>query len=128
MPQLDVTSYLPQLVWLAISFVALYFLMAKLALPRIADVLEERSKRREDNLARAEELQAEAEAAAEAYERVLAEARGTAQSSPAETAQPQWKRAERSSSGGKRITQKPMAMSAITPQKWNMKAPRRCIS
>jgi F-type H+-transporting ATPase subunit b len=78
MPQLDVASYLPQLVWLAITFVALYLLMARLALPRIADVLAERSKRREDNLARAEDLQAEAEAAAEAYENVLAEARTTA--------------------------------------------------
>ena len=78
MPQLDVASYLPQLVWLAISFVVLYLLMAKLALPRIADVLEERSKRREDNLARAEDLQRQAEAAAEAYENVLAEARGDA--------------------------------------------------
>ena len=78
MPQLDVASYLPQLVWLAISFVVLYLLMAKLALPRIADVLEERSMRREDNLARAEDLQRQAEAAAEAYENVLAEARGAA--------------------------------------------------
>ena len=78
MPQLDVASYLPQLVWLAITFGLLYLLMAKLALPRISDVLEERSKRRQDNLARAEELQAEAEAAAEAYENVLGEARSTA--------------------------------------------------
>ncbi len=78
MPQLDVASYLPQLVWLAISFVALYLLMAKLALPRIADVLEERSMRREDNLARAEQLQGEAEAAAEAYDNLLGEARGGA--------------------------------------------------
>ncbi len=78
MPQLDVASYLPQLVWLAITFAALYLLMAKLALPRIADVLEERSKRRQDDLARAETLQGEAEAAAEAYENVLTEARGDA--------------------------------------------------
>jgi F-type H+-transporting ATPase subunit b len=78
MPQLDVASYLPQLVWLAITFALLYLLMAKLALPRIADVLEERSKRRQDNLARAEQLQAEAEAAAEAYENVLGEARSAA--------------------------------------------------
>ena len=78
MPQLDVAGYLPQLVWLAISFAALYLLMAKLALPRIAEVLEERTRRREDNLARAEELEAQAEAAARAYQQVLAEARGSA--------------------------------------------------
>ena len=78
MPQLNVAGYLPQLVWLAIFFVALYFLMAKLALPRIAAVLEERSLRREDDLGRAEELEAQAEAAAAAYQQVLAEARGSA--------------------------------------------------
>lgn len=78
MPQLDVASYLPQLVWLAITFVILYLLMARLALPRIADVLAERSKRREDNLARAEQLQGEAEAAAAAYDLVLGEARDAA--------------------------------------------------
>jgi F-type H+-transporting ATPase subunit b len=78
MPQLDVASYLPQLVWLAITFAALYLLMARLALPRIADVLAERSRRREDNLARAEDLQGQAEAAAEAYGLVLAKARDDA--------------------------------------------------
>jgi F-type H+-transporting ATPase subunit b len=78
MPQLDVASYLPQIVWLAVCFAALYLLMAKLALPRIAAVLEERTRRREDDLARAEELEARAEAAAQAYEQVLAEARGSA--------------------------------------------------
>jgi F-type H+-transporting ATPase subunit b len=78
MPQLDVASYLPQVVWLAITFAILYLLMAKVALPRISNVLEERSERRQDNLAKAEELQAEAEAAAEAYEKVLADAHGAA--------------------------------------------------
>ncbi len=78
MPQLNVAAYLPQLVWLAIFFVTLYFLMAKLALPRIAGVLEERTRRREDDLGRAEQLEAQAEAAAAAYQQVLAEARGSA--------------------------------------------------
>ncbi|MFM2128893.1 MAG: hypothetical protein RL477_439 [Pseudomonadota bacterium] len=78
MPQLDVATYAPQLVWLAISFVLLYVLMSRLALPRIADVLEERGRRREDNLAKAEELEKEAEAVSEAYESALAEARNRA--------------------------------------------------
>ncbi len=81
MPQLNVASYLPQLVWLAICFVGLYFLMANLALPRIAAVLEERTRRREDDLGRAEDLQAQAEEVAQAYEKVLAEARGSAHAS-----------------------------------------------
>ena len=94
MPQLDVASYLPQIVWLAISFVALYFLMAKLALPRIAAVLEERSQRREDDLGRAEELEAQAEAVAQAYEQVLAEARGSAHDRLAVSAEEAKARAE----------------------------------
>lgn len=87
MPQLDVSSFLPQLVWLAITFALLYVLMAKLALPRIADVLQERVQRREDNLARAESLQAEAEAAAAEYEQVLADARGWAHERLAQSAE-----------------------------------------
>jgi F-type H+-transporting ATPase subunit b len=78
MPQLDVASYAPQLVWLIISFVLLYLLMARLALPRIADVLEDRKRRREDNLSKAEELEKEAEALSEAYEAQLSASRATA--------------------------------------------------
>jgi len=94
MPQLDVASYLPQLVWLAISFAVLYLLMAKLALPRIGDVLADRSRRRQDNLARAEELQAEAEAAAAAYENVLGESRSAAHAQLAQSAEAAKARAE----------------------------------
>ncbi len=74
MPQLDVTTFLPQLVWLAITFVALYLIMARIALPRIGEVLDARLKRIEGNLEKAEALKEEAEAAREAYETSLTKA------------------------------------------------------
>jgi|LLEK01.1.fsa_nt_gi F-type H+-transporting ATPase subunit b len=79
MPQLDVTTFAPQIVWLVITFLAMYFIMAKVALPRIAEVLDERQTRIDDNLAKAAALKVEAEQAAAAYEQSLAEARSKAQ-------------------------------------------------
>ena len=79
MPQLDVSTFTPQLVWLAITFVVLYLLMSKLGLPRVDAILEARRKRLDDDLARAAEIKAEAEAVVAAYQRTLAEARARAQ-------------------------------------------------
>ena len=42
MPQLDPASFTPQLVWLFIRFVALYFLLGRFALPKIRGVLKDR--------------------------------------------------------------------------------------
>ena len=55
MPQLDVSTFLPQVVWLVITFTALFLLMWRVAVPRIADVLEARQRRIEDNLDKAQE-------------------------------------------------------------------------
>src|SRR3990172_1907614 len=79
MPQLEFAYYAPQLVWLAIPFVALYVLMARVALPGIAAVLEDRERRIEDDLDRAGRLKAEADEVLAAYDKALAEARGAAQ-------------------------------------------------
>ena len=79
MPQLDVTLFAPQIVWLIITFLAMYILMAKVALPRIAEVLEERQTTIDENLEKAAALKKEAEEAAAAYESSLAEARSKAQ-------------------------------------------------
>ncbi|MEK9672802.1 MAG: F0F1 ATP synthase subunit B' [Rhodospirillaceae bacterium] len=78
MPQLDFTTFVPQVVWLVLTFIALFLIMWKLAVPRIAETLELRQKKLEQNLEKAATLKAEAEAAEESYEKALAAARAEA--------------------------------------------------
>jgi F-type H+-transporting ATPase subunit b len=68
-----------QLVWLAISFVLLYALMSRIALPRIGAILAERNRIVSDDLAAAERLKEQSSAARAAYEKALADARARAQ-------------------------------------------------
>jgi len=77
-PPLDPTTFAPQLVWLAIVFVALYVVMSRIALPRIGEVIEERRDRIQRDLDSAERLKGETERALAAYEKALANARGSA--------------------------------------------------
>ncbi len=79
MPQLDSSTFSPQLIWLAISFVVLYILMAKVALPKIGEVLEARQRRIDDNLDRAASLKRNADTAIKTYEESIAKARADAQ-------------------------------------------------
>jgi F-type H+-transporting ATPase subunit b len=87
MPQLDVSTFVSQLFWLLLTFVPLYLVLWKIALPRVAEVLENRQNRIEHDLERAEKLKQEAEAALAAYEGELAEARGRAQTALREAQQ-----------------------------------------
>src|SRR5580693_4727617 len=79
-PPFQTQTFPSQLVWLAISFVLLYVLMAKIALPRIGAIFEERSKRISGDLKAAHDLKEQSDAAHAAYEKALADARGRAQS------------------------------------------------
>lgn len=78
MPQFDPTFFAPQLFWLLLTFITLYVLMSSVALPKIGAVLEERQRKIDDNLDKAAQLKAEAEAAVAAYERALSESRAHA--------------------------------------------------
>ena len=78
MPQLEFHTFVPQLVWLAITFGFLYLMMARVALPRIANVLEERRDRIADDLDQAEQFKRQTDEAIAAYEKALADARANA--------------------------------------------------
>jgi F-type H+-transporting ATPase subunit b len=79
-PPFQKENFPSQLVWLAVSFVLLYVLMSKVALPRIASIIEARSKRIADDLKAAQSFKEQSDAAHAAYEKALADARSRAQS------------------------------------------------
>ncbi len=84
MPQLNADDWAPQLVWLALTFIFLYVMMARVALPRIATVLEERRDKIADDLDQAAQLKKETDQAIADYEAALAEARSKATAIAAE--------------------------------------------
>ena len=75
MPQLDISSWGNQIFWLLVALVVIYFVLSRVALPRIGAVLAERSGTITNDLAAAEELKQKAVAAEKAYNDALAKAR-----------------------------------------------------
>lgn len=78
MPQFDPSSFASQIFWLLLAFVIFYWLMSRVAIPRIAEVLEARSDRITNDLERAEHLKKETDGVIKAYEAALSKARGEA--------------------------------------------------
>ena len=74
-PPFDPSTFGSQILWLAITFAALYVLMSKVALPRIGDILEVRRDRIEGDLAEADRLRQKTDQAIADYEAALGEAR-----------------------------------------------------
>jgi F-type H+-transporting ATPase subunit b len=85
MPQLDVTTFGNQIFWLVIALLAIYFVLSRIALPRIAAILAERQGTITNAIASAEDLKAKAAKAEEAYNKALADARFEAQTIATET-------------------------------------------
>jgi F-type H+-transporting ATPase subunit b len=93
-PPFDTHTFPSQLLWLVITFVLLYALMAKWALPQVARVIEDRQKRIAGDFAEANRMKEQSDAAVAAYEKALAEARGRAQAIANETREKQAAAAE----------------------------------
>ena len=84
-PPFQKETFASQLIWLAIYFIGLYFLMSRIALPRVGGIIAARSAKIESDLAEANRLKQETEAAIAAYEKTLADARTNAQAIGAKT-------------------------------------------
>ena len=74
-----------QLLWLAITFAALYTLMSRLVLPRLTGIIENRRAMIAKDLDDAATMKTRAEEAGTAYDKALAEAKGRAQALAQET-------------------------------------------
>jgi F-type H+-transporting ATPase subunit b len=79
MPQLCFDWFGNQIFWLVVTLVVIFFILSRIALPRIAAVLAERQGSITNDLAAAEDLKAKAVEAEDAYNKALADARAEAQ-------------------------------------------------
>ena len=78
MPQLNFGDFAPQLIWLAIVFGALYWMMQSWLVPSIGTVIDARAGRVEGDLAEAKRLKDETAKAISGYEKALSDARSKA--------------------------------------------------
>lgn len=78
-PPFNTETFAPQLVWLAITFIAFFLIMSRIALPKVARVMADREERIADDLDEAERMRKQAEEVEQQYQAALAEARAKAQ-------------------------------------------------
>lgn len=78
MPQLNFATWPNQIFWLLVALVIIYFVLTRIAMPRIASVLAERKGTIGNDLAAAEELKGKAKDAEKAYNLALEQARAEA--------------------------------------------------
>jgi F-type H+-transporting ATPase subunit b len=84
-PPFDSSTFPSQLVSLAVAFVVLYIIVSRFAVPRVGGIIEARHNAIEGNLAEAQKLRDQSDAALKAYEGELAAARSRAQAIGNET-------------------------------------------
>lgn len=87
MPQLDFSVFPSQLFWLCISFFTMLFIMSKLIIPRIAEMINLRQEKIDGDLEKAAQIKTRAEAALDKYHEALAKATNEANQSLQKTQQ-----------------------------------------
>ena len=78
LPQLDTTTFASQLFWLLISFAILYFVISRIAAPKIGGVIADRAGRINGDIDAAAKAKRDSEAAIAGYDKALADARAKA--------------------------------------------------
>ncbi|MDO5621538.1 MAG: F0F1 ATP synthase subunit B' [Paracoccus sp. (in: a-proteobacteria)] len=78
MPQLDFSTFGNQIFWLLVTLAVLYWVLSRIALPRIASVISDRQAAVTGDLMAAEEFKRKAQEAEAAYEDALTQARSEA--------------------------------------------------
>ena len=73
MPQLDFSTFPNQIFWLAVALVAIYFILSRMALPRIAATLADRQGTITGDIEAAERMKTEAIEAETSYQQALTE-------------------------------------------------------
>ncbi|MDK8872876.1 MULTISPECIES: F0F1 ATP synthase subunit B' [Paracoccus] len=78
MPQLDFTTFGNQIFWLLVILAVIYWVLSRIALPRIGGVISDRQGAITGDLMAAEEFKQKAKEAEAAYDKALADARAEA--------------------------------------------------
>ncbi|QRZ15327.1 F0F1 ATP synthase subunit B' [Paracoccus methylovorus] len=79
MPQLDFTTFGNQIFWLLVILAVIYWVLSRIALPRIGGVISDRQGAITGDLMAAEEFKQKAKEAEAAYDKALLDARAEAQ-------------------------------------------------
>jgi len=79
MPQLDPTTWFPQVFWLLITFGFLYLIVEKIVFPRLSDSIEQRNDHVSDNIDEANSIKDQAEKKYQEYLSLISNSKREAQ-------------------------------------------------
>ncbi|MBR3502046.1 MAG: hypothetical protein IKO06_03980 [Alphaproteobacteria bacterium] len=79
MPQLDFATYLSQAFWLIVCFCFLWAVLANFITPKIADIQEQRKRKIDDFIQKADKLNKQAQKSLDKYNKALNEAKNVAE-------------------------------------------------